>query len=136
VAKSTWDESMETGNELIDAQHREVVAILDELQAVDIEAEGKVLQVLDKLMEFTASHFIAEEVLMSQVSYPKAATEQMIEQHNEFNHYARLRVIEFRSGRRETILPLHGFLDEWLKVHEFGVDVALADWIRAQNGKA
>lgn len=133
---STWDESLETGNELIDRQHREVVDLLDELQEIDTAPEADVLRVLDKLMDFTVFHFTSEEMLMAQVSYPAISTEQMVEQHREFKDYARLRILEFRTGEMQSVLPLHAFLDEWLKVHEFGMDILLAQWIRTQNGEA
>jgi hypothetical protein len=31
---------------------------------------------------------------------------------------------------------LHDFMEEFLKSHEFGLDRALARWIRQQNGNA
>lgn len=133
---STWDESLLVGNELIDRQHREVVGLLDELLAVEIGTEAEVLGILGHLMEFTLTHFAAEEELMTEVAYPEALTEDMCQQHREFKDYARLRVLEFRTGEMLSVRPLHRFLDEWLKVHEFGLDRLLADWIRTRNGRS
>jgi len=130
---SSWDESLETGNELIDRQHREVVDLLDELRAAEAAPETEVLRVLDKMMEFTLFHFAAEEKLMTQVGYPADPSVEMVQQHREFTDYARLRVLEFRRGEMACVLPLHAFLDEWLKIHEFGMDRLLADWIRARS---
>ena len=131
---SSWDESLATGNELIDRQHRELVALADELKDVQDAAEAEVLRVLDKVMYSTLDHFYSEEDLMTQVGYPPIPTQQMVEQHQEFKSYARLRVLEFRTGVMLSVLPLQAFLGELLKVHEFGMDRLLADWIREQNG--
>jgi len=126
----TWDESMATGNEMIDRQHREVVNLLDRLAAVQDGPETEVLGVLDQVIAFAVLHFTAEERLMAEVGYPSVLAEQMIDQHREFSGYARLRVLEFRGGEMDCICRLHGFLDDWLKVHEFELDRYLADWIR------
>ena len=126
----TWDESMITGNELIDRQHREVVSLLDDLRASNLVAEDEGRRVLEKLMDFTVSHFVAEELLMSQFGYPATSAAAMIADHKEFKDYTRLRVLEFRMGNEASVLALHAFLFDWLTVHEFGMDRRLASWIR------
>jgi hemerythrin-like metal-binding protein len=131
---SSWDDSLETGNELIDRQHHELVAFLDELKEVGATSDAEVLRMLDKVMDFTLEHFHAEEDLMTQVNYPPLPTRQMVEEHQEFKSYARLRVIEFRRGELLNVLPLQSFIEESLKVHEFGIDRLLADWMREQKG--
>jgi len=129
----SWDPSLETGNALIDRQHRELIALVDQLGAAENESRDEVLRVLDHVMEYTLFHFVAEEDLMVRVDYPAVLQKQMIDQHQEFKSYGRLRVIEFRSGELTSVRPLRAFLDEWLKVHEFGLDRLLANWIREQG---
>jgi hemerythrin len=131
---SSWDESLATGNKLIDGQHRELIALVDELKDVQDAAEAEVLRVLDKVMHSVLDHFYSEEDLMTQVGYPPIPTQRMVEQHQEFKSYGRLRVLEFRTGVMLSLLPLQAFLGEFLKVHEFGMDRLLADWIREQKG--
>jgi hemerythrin-like metal-binding protein len=121
---------METGNELIDRHHREIVHLLGELSRVYMAPEREVLRVLDGLMDFTLDHFLAEEALMREVRYPPSPAAAMIHSHAEFTDYARLRVLEFRMGNTASVLPLHGFLFDWLIHHEFGMDRLLANWIR------
>ncbi len=131
---STWDQSYETGNELIDNQHREVIALLDELRDVDGAEDSDVRRVLDRIMDFTLFHFLAEERLMEEVGYPDSAAREMLEHHRSFKEYARLRVLEFRTVPSFSVLPLHDFMKEFLELHEFGQDKLLADWIRERNG--
>jgi hemerythrin len=131
---SGWDASLETGNEMIDLQHRELITLVDELKDAEGGAETEVLRVLDKVVFSTFHHFHSEEDLMTQVGYPPDQTSQMVEQHKEFKSYARLRVLEFRKGAMLSVLPLQAFLEEFLKIHEFGMDRALADWTRRRNG--
>jgi len=129
----SWDPSLETGNALIDRQHRELIALVDQLAVAENESRDEVLRVLDHVMEYTLFHFVAEEDLMVRVDYPAVPQKQMIDQHQEFKSYGRLRVLEFRTGELASVLPLKAFLDEWLKGHEFGLDRLLADWIREQG---
>jgi hemerythrin len=130
---SSWDESLETGNKLIDDQHRDLIGLVDELKGVAAGPEAEILRALDKVMEFTLTHFIAEEDLMKQVGYPPFPSEVMVQQHMAFTSYARHRVLEFRKGKMVSVLPLQAYLEEFLKWHEFGLDRMLADWIRDQN---
>ena len=128
-----WDESMATGNELIDTQHREVVRLLAVVRSSHLGPEDKGLEALDTVMDFVATHFLAEEGLMEEVAYPPAPTAQMIQQHAEFTDHARRRVLEFRIGNEASLLTLHSYLFDWLTVHEFGMDRLLADWIHAHD---
>jgi hemerythrin-like metal-binding protein len=132
----TWDPSYETGDPTIDLQHRELLAIVDELEVAEghmHDSHEAIMRVLGRVMDFALSHFLMEEELMVQVGYPTPAFEEMIEQHREFTSYSRIRVLEFRSGGLDSVLPLQTFLAEWLTVHEFGLDKAFADFLRERN---
>lgn len=129
----SWDPSYETGDPSIDLQHRELLAIVDELEAAEAhlhDSHDAIMLVLGRVMDFALSHFLMEEELMVQVGYPTSATEKMVDQHREFTHHARLRVLEFRSGELTSVLPLQAFLAEWLTVHQFGLDKQFADFLR------
>lgn len=131
----TWNDSYLTGSAEIDRQHRELLAIVDELETVETETHGSraaILAVLSYITDFAISHFLMEEELMQRVGYPVAAADHMIAQHREFTGYSRLRVLEFRSGELISVRPLRAFLAEWLTVHEFGLDRMLADFIRGR----
>jgi len=130
---STWDKSLETGHPLIDRQHRELIALVDGLAKAETESREEVVRVLDHVVDFTLFHFVAEEELMTRVEYPPALTKEMVDQHREFEAYARLRVLEFRRGEETSVQSLQSFLGEWLKVHEFGLDRQLVGWIRRQE---
>ncbi len=128
----TWDASFETGNELIDRQHRQILELVDQLTEAELESHDEVLRALDAVMDFTLDHFHAEENVMRQVQYPAEPTKEMVDEHDEFKSYARLRVLEFRKGEWTAVKPLQDFLADWLTTHEFGLDLLLVNWIRAQ----
>ena len=131
--QSVWDESLATGNEFIDRQHREVAHLIDMLRASHLSTPEAGFRALEDLMAFVVTHFIAEEHLMRQVGYPEASMNEMVRDHAWFTDHARLRVLEFRMGNEANLLTLAAHLHDWLAVHEFGTDRLLADWIRAQE---
>ena len=131
----TWNDSYATGDEAIDRQHRELLELVDDLERAEAASASleTVFKALDLVTEFTQSHFMMEEALMVRVDYPQRDQDEMIQQHQEFTHYARLRVVEFRSGGPQSVLPFRAFLTEWLTVHEFGLDRKLATFIRVTH---
>ncbi len=75
MAFAEWDRALETGNLMVDTQHRELFAAVNQLHDAilahnDIEVLGGILY---RLQRYTAVHFRDEEDLMAQVAYPDAA---------------------------------------------------------------
>jgi hemerythrin len=133
---ATWDESMETGDPHMDRQHRQIIELVDRLDAIgadDASWMRHAHEILDQVMDLTMTHFTTEEILMVRVGYPTDAQERMLEQHRDFKSYARIRVLEFRSGDRSGLARLPGFLRTWLVEHEFGLDRELVTWIRSHT---
>ena len=132
--QSGWDEEMETGNAHMDEQHRRIIELVNDLKGHPLTSSGDVFQLLERVMDLTVTHFLTEEALMEECGYPGNQREEMLEQHDEFKAYARLRVLEFRKGSdHETVASLHDFLRHWLIEHEFGLDRKLVDWIRLED---
>lgn len=131
---TSWDKSLELGHPLIDNQHKNLIYLIDEFKAAAGKPQKQQLALLDKVMEFTQTHFLAEEQLMREVNYPPELINEMIEQHREFKAYARLRVLEFRlANETESVNSLHAFLIHWVILHEFGFDRTLVNWIKQQR---
>lgn len=132
---ANWDRSMETGDPQMDREHREIIELVDRLDAISADDASWMQDahdVLDLVMDMTVTHFNTEERLMVQVGYPIDAKERMLDQHRDFKSYARIRVLEFCAGDRSSLGLLPGFLRMWLVEHEFGLDRELVNWIRAQ----
>ena len=69
-----FDKNLETGNETIDTQHRELIARVNKLTedcAVGRE-KNVAVQTLDFLMDYTDFHFKDEEKLQEEKNYPLA----------------------------------------------------------------
>ena len=129
---SSWDKSVETGNAMIDSQHHALLDLLDDLEQ-HVKSRTELLDMLDEVADFTIDPFVSEEQLMAEVSYPPDATKTMVDQHEEFKAYELLRIREFYKTETIDVIPFKSFVVNFLKVHEFGLDCQLADWIRQQE---
>ena len=82
--RAEFDETLVTGNELIDSQHKELIERINLLLKSCEDAQGKVkaVKMLDYLLDYTEFHFSAEEKLQEEISYP--GLKEHREKHEEF----------------------------------------------------
>ena len=67
-----WSEDLNLGIEEIDADHRQLVAVLDELFVACLEEQGRDVlgEILARLVDHTRGHFAREEAVMERHAYP------------------------------------------------------------------
>ena len=68
----TWNSALETGHPVIDSQHKELIAAINNLLAAcqQGQAADKVGPTLDFLVSYTKRHFGEEEALQKKSNYP------------------------------------------------------------------
>lgn len=133
-----FDESLVTGNELIDGQHKELIDKINKLVACCEQGGGKLeaIKMLDYLSDYTDFHFGAEEKLQEEVSYPGLAEHK--KQHAAFVQA----VAELHEMLEEEEGPTEAFVEavnknviDWLYKHIKGFDCSVASYIN-MNGHA
>lgn len=133
--KIVFDESLYTGNELIDGEHKELIERVNKLVESCEKGTEKVAAVktLDFLMDYTEFHFADEEKLQKEVGYDK------LDQHHAKHEEFKKAVGELREMLEEEEGPSNAFVEavnknvsQWLVEHIQGWDKALADFIRAK----
>lgn len=111
-----WEEGFSVGVKEIDEQHKELVAILDDLYNAMLKAKGKeILEVtLQRLTDYTAKHFAMEERLFKKYNYPEARA-------HKAEHDAMLRKLtKFKKEHKRGELvgvDLMNFLKDWFINH-------------------
>ena len=128
-----FDKNLETGNETIDTQHRELIARVNKLTedcAVGKE-KNVAVQTLDFLLDYTEFHFRDEEKLQEEKQYPLYAAHK--DQHGRFVKA----VGELREMLEEEEGPTEAFVEavkknivDWLLNHILVWDKQLALYIR------
>jgi len=122
VALFQWDESFSVGVRQFDAQHQKLVDMLNSLH--DASQEGRSREVLGRifhdLIEYTVTHFQAEERLMAASGFPGYAEHRM--EHERLTARAVQLQEEFRKGKINVDLDVLNFLVAWLGGHIKGTD--------------
>lgn len=124
-----WTPTFETGVKLIDDEHRELVAILNEFHLALAKNLGDVIAftTLNKLIRYAEKHFADEEALMAKARYPAMRTH--VEEHAEL--MAQVFELNGRLTRREEALSmeLFEFLRAWLVEHILGSDMEFGRFV-------
>ena len=126
-----FDETLVTGNEIIDSQHKELIDKINELvRSCETSTElSTAVKTLNYLADYTDFHFSAEEKLQEEIGYP--GIEEHKKQHKEF-----IQTIEdLHDMLSEEEGPTKEFSEkvnekviEWLYKHIKGFDRSVAEY--------
>jgi len=130
--KVEFDPLLETGDPMIDEQHRELFARLDRLLEASHERRSapEIAGLLDFLGDYVVQHFAAEERLMAEVGYPGTASHRA-----EHAHFVQEYAVLYREFRNEGprlsfVVKISNRVTAWLREHIYRTDRALAEWVR------
>lgn len=128
-----WDDSLSVGIDLIDEQHKTLIArIIDLSQAIDRhQGVEKILKTLDFLIEYTDYHFSTEEKNMVNFHYPgydehKKAHAELITTLGHLDE-------DFQEeGATQALAEsINVFLVNWLVKHIKGIDIKFGEFLTA-----
>ncbi len=112
-----WHDSMSTGIELIDNDHKKLIELINIFQEATeyLIEENTIQSALDDLINYTKYHFSREEYLLQQNHYPSYSAHQ--EQHQKM--IAKISQLSDEYTRDKTMALDHTvtFLKKWLKHH-------------------
>jgi hemerythrin len=123
-----------TGNDEIDAQHRELFERIGTLLEASRERRGReeVIRTLEFLGSYVVDHFAAEERTMAAEGYPKLEAHrgehrQLVKEIEILRHELKSEgptsLFVIRVGNRVT---------EWMREHIYRTDLLLAEWLRTR----
>lgn len=122
MALINWNDSFSVKVAEIDEQHKELIAMINELNEAMKTGKGKDAagKIVSKLIKYTASHFKTEEDLFAKYSYPDADSHKrehaaFVKKVSEFKE-------GFEKGKLSLTMEVMSFLSDWLKLHIMGTD--------------
>ena len=126
-----FDESLVTGNEMIDSQHKELIAKINSLVESCEKDGGKIAatKMLNYLAEYTEFHFNAEEKLQEEIAYP--GIEEHKKQHQELYKVVEElhEMLEEQEGPTEAfVAQVQENVINWLYNHIKGFDRSVAEY--------
>jgi hemerythrin len=123
-----WDSKLDTGIEVIDAQHRRIVEYINELEIAKSKLDKHLVNdVIEQLIDYTQSHFGFEEEMMAEAGY------KFLKPHKKVHELFVRRVTDFtlRAARGEDVVEeLHSMLSKWLINHICSEDRDYAEIVK------
>jgi methyl-accepting chemotaxis protein len=117
-----WDESLSTGIDKIDSEHKEAMDDLNKFQGLMMSGEAglAVESILDRLAAHTTTHFEHEEEYMTSINFPGLSEHQgeHAEFTQQFNH---LRDAVDR-GDSGADTEFFNYVSKWMRDHFGGAD--------------
>ena len=136
MTKFKWEAEYAIGHPVIDAQHQEIIHIMNDLhEAIQNSAIGDVVEVrieeiFDRLAAYVETHFACEEALMEKSGYP---TKDLLEHRRTHDHLlteTQRIAMSYASGDHQALEELLPFLfGDWLINHICGVDRKFAPYV-------
>ena len=130
------DPLLETGNGLVDRQHRELFARLSALLEASRDGRGseEVKRLLAFLGEYVVEHFASEERLMAEAGYPRLQPHR--DEHRAFVATFEALRSEFQESGADLpfVVRLSQRVTAWLKEHIYRADREMARWIQERPG--
>jgi hemerythrin-like metal-binding protein len=129
-----WSRDLETGNEKIDAQHKQLFQLTSDL--IDACAKGESRAVLGEALNFlaayTVQHFADEEALQLSCGFPDYQRHKKL--HDEFKVTAADLIEEYDAAgsTSDLVNKVHTVVVRWLVKHIKGEDLKIADFIRSK----
>ena len=133
---ANFTDDLITGNEVIDAQHKELIDKINDLLQSCEERSNKAgaAKMLNYLADYTDHHFNAEEELQEKIGYPG------IEEHKKKHAELRATVQELYDMLTEEEGPTDAFVamvnekvTEWLYYHIQTFDRSVAEYKYMRN---
>lgn len=128
-----WTDNLSVEIPSIDAQHKELIKIINELYEAMSQGKGKDIlgKTLDRLVTYTKTHFSTEESYFSKFNYPDK--DSHIGKHKELVSKAIDLQSKFKSGNLMITIEVMNFLKDWLSNHIQKIDKEYSSFLK-DNG--
>lgn len=122
MAYLAWDEKYSVSVKEIDSQHQKLIDLVNELHEAMKQGKGKDImsQVLQTLIDYTATHFGTEEKYMIAFKYPQFTQHKL--EHENFVKKVLDFQKDYNSGKLALTIDIMNFLKDWLVSHIQGTD--------------
>ncbi len=128
-----WDSSLETGNKIIDEQHKSLIKAINDLFGACSQGKGRVevQNTLNFLNEYIVKHFRDEEELQLKSKYPGYTAHKKL--HEDFKKEVAGIVSEFeKSGATiNLVAKVNSSITGWLINHIKTMDKKVAEHINS-----
>lgn len=122
-----WSDTYKTGNVVMDAQHQELVGYINELSRCGTAHHPDIDPIVERIIDFGARHFLYEEELMREASYPQY--EEHVNHHNRI--LASLAGLQYSENLEEDLMRF--MVGDWLTEHMMADDFKLTEFLKGRK---
>ncbi len=128
MTRFMWTSDLDTGEQLIDGQHRELFRLANELDDV-LESGGTdedvIASAIWSLTDYVVQHFADEEELMAGSGFPELRGHKM--QHTRLSGEALRLAADYFNGQTIAAARIAPFVASWLQQHILNDDVRIVE---------
>ncbi len=129
--KIVFDDSLITGNEMIDTQHKELIDRTNQflIKVENGASRAEAIQVLDYLAEYVEFHFGEEERFQEEIEYPGIAEHK--QKHEELRQTVKdlTNMLDEEDGPSEAFVKqVESKVVDWLVRHIQSFDRSVAEY--------
>ena len=131
-----WNDKLSVGVAVIDADHKKLVGMVNELYDAMQAGHGKEAlgKILDGLISYTGMHFAREEKFFAETAYPESVAHK--KEHDDLVKQVLDVQAKYKAGGTGTLsLEVMNFLKNWLVKHIQGSDKKYAPHLNAKGIK-
>ncbi len=128
-----WDASYSVNIDRIDRQHQKLITLINQLHDAMIanKAQAVMVRIVEDMVDYTQTHFSAEELYMEEFGYPELIAHRR--EHQLFIDKARDLRTRVQSSELIFSLEVIRFLRDWLTHHILETDMKYASFF-AEKG--
>jgi hemerythrin len=133
MATLAWNDGLSIGVAEVDAQHKRLIALVNEVSEVVRAGAGRDIAgaSLRRLCDYAVEHFASEEALMDPETYPEY--DMHLAEHMDGTTKALDFLQAFSEGAEVDMAQFVAFLSDWVAHHVMEVDQTLGRHLRARG---
>jgi hemerythrin len=127
IERISWNPKYSVRIESIDAQHRELFAIMNRIADLHESGSKDLLPVLENLVQYVMEHFQDEKMIMMKASYPSVIDHS--KEHDQFADTVQGFLADYRAADDRLTNKMLIYIRDWLLSHTQQVDMEYADFL-------
>ena len=130
MAYFEWNDQLTTGIEIIDAQHKKLVSLVNELHEAmrNRKAKEVVAPILRELGDYTNYHFSVEEKAFEKYEYPQKAEHEKL--HADLIAQLSELMQKHAKGELAISIEMLDFLTQWVPDHIMKEDMKYVPFLK------
>ena len=136
MSEFNWTAEYSVGNQAIDADHRELFALIDTLGSANM-SDGFLSEILGKLEHYAKQHFAREEALMRRIEFP--GYERHVSEHRAFVEWLQTVKATYNRAAESPFEfgdLVNRFLRDWLANHIIREDMKYRNFMMERDSQS